>query len=1490
MVFDIRRVSEAVNNVTLEIICSIIWNSERLKKIIEILAENEDYRQSIKEIEDLPIEVVLSQYLYKLNGEVRRLNEERITKILNTLGSELSESSGLEVTFTKIDQTLEEMNEEWEKISERFRYQSCSTLLYEIVEGFLHMNNDKDSFYYSKGWTASAGYGSRPPNKDSIVSGLSVSAVSNPRQNPHEDLSPNLSGLGAPGNGHGERGMMLQRSSELRHTIQEENTEAEDDENSDSPRETQRTEKKQTRRMREEEYQGNGMLQRNLERDRYHQIAESPDFYEHSDYQDTQETEKLDYGGGIDLSNGVTNYEIEVKYRESSKRSGSPGNGSGPNTGRNAASKADVVTFGGLSNRFVKVSSSVNLEQYSEGISQSPGALNHETIRTMARVNSNEPYSFSKTLKTYGSMKNFENQNVNGAMRIVEKVSEVKQDHYPMDEAENTPNMMDLNPKDSHHFEQAVNKFKELQSQMKEHSAIIEVDNSGDFSPSVSGQTYFNSDVPTSLKISGLKEQDKTIETAKGDAISPRNYNTPQNDQHKIQIVPVEGGSVGVVMVDGKTGCALSTPPRPEGSREKSPMNKPCRPPNSRRGYKRKNIDFSGQMQNNTQSDYFVPNFVKKAQKMRARVEESNKKFNSLKNKENKNIGGLSKEMENGQKTGYQIAQMLIARNIVDGATPEGGEYGSCNQFHHSSSSGSEMVDFVALHQHSGFLNDSSKLFEKMKGPDGSIRKMSNNFSTKYSTGENLLYSSREFKKDSLEDMDYDSGIIRIDGDVKKDREASRSRGRLDILNRETSLSKNQDLRRRTTGGPFREPLMSLGKVRKVPRLQVAGLQKNSEYGILGGIASATGLDLGASRGVSRADGSRNSPHVIYSDRKVETSTNILDLGASAVNYRSKPDNLTLQSLGGLQKHLNVIKISKKRYGLEINPHPPINSPGGAYSTSATPRGPPADLIKQTTPRGYQRLMLKSQKVMHSRSISPISTNNVSKVLSINAPSKPLNCQRVLTFDKTFDKTELQVSPAVRVEASRGLKYKISSKIGGVELGRRKANDNRVIDGTPISKNRQLMKRQLKQNKMGYNFLDRSVDKMGSGNGIQGKNPAFKKISKGFANQLKVIHRESSRNLTSHQISKQNSQGSSELIETKDAPNQILRGVAVSPRDKEIVIERGRGSEELIVGKNKKKPHKRSSLDQELKKVNHQRKHTHQDSEGAIVSTSSLSNPAAALMQHHHFPQESRQQSTGNLLAPFQLEPSLASSHHISPLGQLAPSRASTVANPSTAANHHTSMLKGFHNDKVTPSSDILKDVFDIQHIKVGDIGLNDLKFVNSKNFYGASIEGDIYAFQIAGDDTERDMEVSTLDHIKDLVVDSEHHILFTQLQSGVFLAGVNGNKFISTCSQTMLPTRALCYIEDSQQLLVVSGNQRVESYSQADEYKQSSYLVLDIPEDSGDIRHLVPGMTEQTKAFILTDSGEIVHIGMDEGIAHIQLDLNGKDKTLNRSIIDLPR
>lgn len=50
----------------------------------------------------------------------------------------------------EIDQTLETMNEEWERLSEKFRYQNGMFYLYDIVENFLAARGDLNEDYGSE--------------------------------------------------------------------------------------------------------------------------------------------------------------------------------------------------------------------------------------------------------------------------------------------------------------------------------------------------------------------------------------------------------------------------------------------------------------------------------------------------------------------------------------------------------------------------------------------------------------------------------------------------------------------------------------------------------------------------------------------------------------------------------------------------------------------------------------------------------------------------------------------------------------------------------------------------------------------------------------------------------------------------------------------------------------------------------------------------------------------------------------------------------------------------------------------------------------------------------------------------------------------------------------------------------------------------------------------------------------------------------------------
>lgn len=208
-----------------------------------------------------------------------------------------------------------------------------------------------------------------------------------------------------------------------------------------------------------------------------------------------------------------------------------------------------------------------------------------------------------------------------------------------------------------------------------------------------------------------------------------------------------------------------------------------------------------------------------------------------------------------------------------------------------------------------------------------------------------------------------------------------------------------------------------------------------------------------------------------------------------------------------------------------------------------------------------------------------------------------------------------------------------------------------------------------------------------------------------------------------------------------------------------------------------------------------------------------------------------------------------------------------------------------------------------------GDVGLNQIVAKSSDRILGATVQGDIvdYNFHlnqgessniqnINGREDEEPIQaygqihISTLDHIKDMIVDTEDRVIFSQLLSGVFISARNhndGNQYIGPCCQNLLPGRSIIYAREFEELIVVSSNSRVESYSQNEEYKRSNYLAIDIPPGSGDIKHVLPGRVNKTKAFIMTDQGHIVHVGSDEGIAHIQFQAeSGKLLSIFNSIL----
>lgn len=196
---------------------------------------------------------------------------------------------------------------------------------------------------------------------------------------------------------------------------------------------------------------------------------------------------------------------------------------------------------------------------------------------------------------------------------------------------------------------------------------------------------------------------------------------------------------------------------------------------------------------------------------------------------------------------------------------------------------------------------------------------------------------------------------------------------------------------------------------------------------------------------------------------------------------------------------------------------------------------------------------------------------------------------------------------------------------------------------------------------------------------------------------------------------------------------------------------------------------------------------------------------------------------------------------------------------------------------KPNPYKSPLSSLLKIEKFELNSPGLNDISFVDCFNFYGATTEGEIYAYQLEGKKAYKQLEVETLDHIKDLLIDTDHHIVFTQLQSGAFLAGVNGNKFICSTSQSIDPSRVINYVSNFGEILVVTGNRRIESFSQFEEYNKSGFFSLELPIGSGNVKQVIPGMVNRSKAFVLTGKGEVVRVGSDGGVAHVQVAKRGK-------------
>ena len=137
MVFDTQRITASINNVTLETSSCIIWNASKLKTIIELIAKNPTYRNMLKDVDDIPLEMVLQKILYKMNAEVKRLADETLVDIVNMFGELLKDVEGADETFEELNSEYEAMTDIFEKFSESSRFQGKTSSLKQIVESFV---------------------------------------------------------------------------------------------------------------------------------------------------------------------------------------------------------------------------------------------------------------------------------------------------------------------------------------------------------------------------------------------------------------------------------------------------------------------------------------------------------------------------------------------------------------------------------------------------------------------------------------------------------------------------------------------------------------------------------------------------------------------------------------------------------------------------------------------------------------------------------------------------------------------------------------------------------------------------------------------------------------------------------------------------------------------------------------------------------------------------------------------------------------------------------------------------------------------------------------------------------------------------------------------------------------------------------------------------------------------------------------------------------
>jgi len=195
----------------------------------------------------------------------------------------------------------------------------------------------------------------------------------------------------------------------------------------------------------------------------------------------------------------------------------------------------------------------------------------------------------------------------------------------------------------------------------------------------------------------------------------------------------------------------------------------------------------------------------------------------------------------------------------------------------------------------------------------------------------------------------------------------------------------------------------------------------------------------------------------------------------------------------------------------------------------------------------------------------------------------------------------------------------------------------------------------------------------------------------------------------------------------------------------------------------------------------------------------------------------------------------------------------------------------------IVPKNGSLKDLIKFNTYKLGTANLNDFVFISDSKFYGATIEGDIFLYTLnkQTDEITSTLKISTLDHIRDLVVDNNGTLIFTQLLSGVYAVpkGSSTPTFISPCSQSTLPGKSLLYLPEYNQLILLSSSTTLASHIlEPPVYPRSPFLSFTLTDPTETIAHYTS--FSSSSLLLLTSGGHFYYINQDTSQSTISLPL----------------